>query len=1469
MGFDVNYGSPLSDEEILKESSNQEVSLGDYVKSRFSETFEKDTTIGVAINESPIRAEEFKQMNPKQRFFDNFVPNHLKPKNIEDSVKRISKEEFESENLGEYGLKWFEGMSRSRAEIEHKTTMESSVRRDVVSRGETLGRQIGGFGVDLMANALDPINYMLVGPSTKAGATTLTKMLTGGSVAAAENLAVSTVTRPYWEDRGVESTWQDYALDSVFGFMLGGAVTGAVSKWQQRKANIRTNHQSKEIIKHAIANTANQIKKGEIPTPEKIPGYDEAMQDVFNNTSKVAEESIAKNVEEISQALNISEADAKSQLVPMVLNKYFEANERGLDPDELIANFIVENKNKFDGNGNSMALHQLASEQDPRASIDFNDNSSVIKLYKGADNSSILHETGHEFLNSLERIIDSGDSSPQTKTDFASVQSWLDTQDYKAKNKEITEFLKRSNKSTKLKKNRIEAKNKIERIKRHEFFARGFETYIHEGNAPSSKVARIFEKFKGWFRSLYKSKEMLNSNITPEMRDVYSRLMGGEQNFKLKELMPETRKLPELDPYNESEIDGLIESYQQGKLEDDNADIIKDISEHSKLTDEAIENYKKAGEALTLFQSSKKDAAKKLAKDLDITNKEAAEYIETLDELGNFGLIDDDETLRKQLSSVLSLLIEQLEKKKALEKRNALLQLNARKRLKSHVDAIINSQYKNQGKVKDILNSNGTPEKAILSYIEGDSRMRGVKGAGRAIYSDYQGLSQHLVRSMETSLKEIDPNIEKILNNDPDFNSNVIREMWEIREDGSGKSGITGDIKAMRVAGLLSKAGEEARVRLNNAGADIGKLDGWVPRRHDHESMIKSGRENWVSEMKDSLDLDRSFPGLRGESLDKALGETYDNLITSIHEIKELPGLTEGLNTTPANMAKKVGKTRVLHFKSSDAELSYIKKYAGGYNIVESMFGHIDNSARMITLMERLGPNPDAAIFAVIEQTKKGLRNGEYNIPKNNISELVQKLPSKSDLIARKTPIGQAMSIVTGESNMVGSLTGAKISGAIRGWNTATKLMGATLSQFGDALSVANEMKIIRDQGAAGAWVDTINSYFKSISPELRKSVLDKIGTIGDGFSMASMNRFDQVDNLNSKLNRMIEKGFQYSGMTGLTNRIKSGFGLSLSKEFAENTNKSWDDLHDGFREVLSQYGGIDSSKWDVIRKSSLTEVEGNKYFTPEKIRDLDDELIKSIIDKENISKTEIDKTKLDLEQAIRSVFVEETRNAVIEPDARSLRTTTLGHKRGTLSGEGMRFIMQFKSFAITYTQRTLGGRRFMKHKGDYGGVTHHLLAGTLLGYTSMVAKDLIKGKEPRDPTSGKTWVAALAQSGGLGILGDFALGKKSRFSGGYAGTLFGPTVGVAEDFLDLTLGNMNDAAVGEDADFVSDLIGFTQYNVPIPALNLWYTRTALNHLFWYQLRESLDPGSMRRMERRIKRDTNQDFFIKPSQSVR
>ncbi len=155
------------------------------------------------------------------------------------------------------------------------------------------------------------------------------------------------------------------------------------------------------------------------------------------------------------------------------------------------------------------------------------------------------------------------------------------------------------------------------------------------------------------------------------------------------------------------------------------------------------------------------------------------------------------------------------------------------------------------------------------------------------------------------------------------------------------------------------------------------------------------------------------------------------------------------------------------------------------------------------------------------------------------------------------------------------------------------------------------------------------------------------------------------------------------------------------------------------------------------------------------------------------------------------------------------------------------------------------------------------------MGYIVLQAKQIAAGKEPRKVDSVndayKILLASAMQGGGAGIYGDFLFGQANRYGGGTLETLAGPGLGTLAETIDLLQRTGNRLASGDD-NISGDWIRLLKSNVP--GANLFYTKQALDYMVWHQMQEYVNPGYLARMEQRIKRENDQEFYIPPSSIV-
>jgi hypothetical protein len=321
-----------------------------------------------------------------------------------------------------------------------------------------------------------------------------------------------------------------------------------------------------------------------------------------------------------------------------------------------------------------------------------------------------------------------------------------------------------------------------------------------------------------------------------------------------------------------------------------------------------------------------------------------------------------------------------------------------------------------------------------------------------------------------------------------------------------------------------------------------------------------------------------------------------------------------------------------------------------------------------------------------------------------------------------------------------------------------------------------------------------------------------------------------------------------------------------LSNHYARRVEFDFAGLPERERAVLG-YHGITATEWEVMRHMTRRAADGHRYLLPDAARTVPGEIMDSLVTTtaKNAEQAKFLRRKAAerLESKVRAFVSDETQYAVLEPDARTRRLMVQGTRPGTIKGELLRFVTQFKSFPVAYTQRIIGGRRFQAPgRGmDLPGITHFVAGSLVLGYAAAAAKAAAKGRTPPDPDKLETWFAAAVQSGGAGIYGDFLLAKYNRFGGGPISTAAGPAAGALGELIQMGSGALR----GETR--AGDALYFAMNNAPF--INLWWTRAALDYGILYHLQEMASPGTLRRRERRMKSESNQTFILPPSKTIK
>jgi hypothetical protein len=787
-------------------------------------------------------------------------------------------------------------------------------------------------------------------------------------------------------------------------------------------------------------------------------------------------------------------------------------------------------------------------------------------------------------------------------------------------------------------------------------------------------------------------------------------------------------------------------------------------------------------------------------------------------------------------------LSKQAEHAAIIEKRNALINVRRRAELVSFIRRDFSDR----------------PDLGVESFLVGTNLAR--QGSRLSVAAEQKALGDAyiggLIHDMESS------GLLPVLTRG-DSDQDIADALWKLGKDLDTK-GLNPQV--VEIAKIIQKYQETTRLDANRAGASIGKIPGYIARQsHDADRMGAAGFDKWMADILPRLDPE-TFAGVGDTG--KFLKGVYDGLLSGDHLKADTGAVPSGFKG-PANLAKKLSQERVLHFADGVAWHEYNKLYGTG-NLREAVLRGLDLSGQNTALMRKLGTNPEANLNMALDIIKEDVRKGGDPAALKNFND------------ARRGVLDNRYKEVSGHTRIAGSSYAARISANVRAWQSLSKLGGALLSSFTDLPVAASEFRY-QGKSYLGSLGEMTAGLVKGRGSDEQRQVLSSFGVYADSMRGEIMRRFSADDSMGGKMSRGMSLFFKLNGLSWWTDANKASAGLMMAHDLAHNKAKGWGDLDPQYQRALSLYG-MDAGKWDLMREMETKMADGKDYMTTDGIASITDERITQHLQDlgRPANDAAIRETREDLDRSLRAYVNDRVSYAVLEPDARTRSIINQGTRPGTIPGELIRFVTQFKSFPAAYMQKTIGrelygrgytptplGQGYRGSKdflsalsngnGERLAMAQLLLWTTAFGYLSMASKDVIKQRTPRSPEDPKTWIAAMVQGGGMGIFGDYLFGEASRFGNKPLESAAGPVLGTAASAIDL----WSKLRSGDDA--ASSAFRLAQNNTPF--MNLFYTRIAMDHLFFYSVQEAMNPGSLRRNEQRIQKENGQQFLVKPSQS--
>lgn len=754
------------------------------------------------------------------------------------------------------------------------------------------------------------------------------------------------------------------------------------------------------------------------------------------------------------------------------------------------------------------------------------------------------------------------------------------------------------------------------------------------------------------------------------------------------------------------------------------------------------------------------------------------------------------------------------------------------------------NQLQTMRRIRALIEQSPDPAVAIRNLLE---HSEGSGFTGEAVKSLAEGYKDSINFTIRQVLEKVGLNVTGGTR-DRALLEEMVRELH-------GEA--TGNASARALAEAVATAEERMVGLFNDHGGDIAILKNrGMPQSHDGNAMRKAGFDAWRSFIETRLAWDKipdfrtgkPFAAGAGEVpprdvTDSFLRDIFDGILTRGWDDEE-PSLAMGGKALYAQRAEH----RVLHFKDGTAQLEYNRSF-GTADPFTALIGNLHGLAEDVALMRVLGPNPRLGLNYAIQVAKK--RAADLGDPE--LDAQVKTLGARTrTMLAHQD----------GSANIAEHQGMAQFFSGTRAVLTSVQLGSAVISSVTDAATIQMAAQAMGMSGT-NVLARSVQLTFSKATRETAAQMGYVAETLAD--TAGGAQRFMGGFVGGGIPDRLAGFTLRATGLTFLTDMRKVAFQMEFAGHMAANSDFTFSQIDEPLR-ALFQNRGITAADWDRLRDLDHMFVapNGARFISP--LYWLESRRAAGF---KGSSRAVDEGLALRVQMAIREQLEYAVPSGTLEGQA----LLKGGTAPGTWYGELLRSSAGYKNFAVSLTigqYRRIAAIPTTMGKVAYGAQMAGMLV--LLGATAVQLKELVKGNDPRPmfgDKAGAFWWAAVFQSGGLGIFGDFFAAETSRTGGGIGQALAGPVAGAIGDFVQPLAANAMALAQGKDTRLGADAAGLVRAYTPF-LTSAWYARTAFARIVGDNLQAFLDPraeAAMRRRIRQMQREYGTQPFIPPTGS--
>jgi hypothetical protein len=488
--------------------------------------------------------------------------------------------------------------------------------------------------------------------------------------------------------------------------------------------------------------------------------------------------------------------------------------------------------------------------------------------------------------------------------------------------------------------------------------------------------------------------------------------------------------------------------------------------------------------------------------------------------------------------------------------------------------------------------------------------------------------------------------------------------------------------KILKLAEIMEKYSEMIRQKLNDRGANIEKMWGYIVKQSHDPFRVRNAADSlglkladikldegikgtdinyqknytaWKNYVMQKLDENRTFANT--DDRENFLQEIFNTLVGNKYLVVDGANNVYGARSVN-NITKNSKVKRILHFKTANDWFDYNEKFGVG-NLKESFFSGLQTAGRNIGMIDGLGAKP-----------KENFEKIRFAVQRRLVAE---GKGGQSANISKANQFDKYMKVVDGSIYTVADFGVARYSAIARSIASMAKLGGATISAAADIGIYGSEMRF-QGRSFLGGMAEALGSLMRIKNTKQKKDIAQMLGFIVDNTIYDMSARYQVGDNLSKGWTNAQRTFFKYNALAWWTNTLKEGSMLGMANYFAKQKNIKFKDLNPQLKELFTMYN-IDSTKWDVIRKIAMEKADdGTEFINIGMLDKISDTDMKKILNVDSLTERQLGVEKERFKSSVSGMLLDRSIYAVIEPDARLKGDMTQGLLAGTAAGD-KRFI--------------------------------------------------------------------------------------------------------------------------------------------------------------------------------------------------